>query len=220
MGKKVKNRIPQAVLHAVAKAHLGRGSEHNTSLFSLAANALEKLGVRRPLIADNKSRVYSQKNLDRAFVNANAQYLNELYPECKEKVSRDNANAKKYVWGGCGENLVSISAQKEKTESFDVTQANPVGEVDVTGDAFLKTYKWRQLRMMAIKLHGPRCQCCGASAETGAVINVDHIKPRRQFPELALVLDNLQVLCADCNHGKGNWDRTDWRTPADTGVMR
>ena len=42
-------------------------------------------------------------------------------------------------------------------------------------------------------------------------MNVDHIKPRRLFPDLALSLDNLQVLCHECNHGKGNWDMTDWR---------
>ncbi len=87
-------------------------------------------------------------------------------------------------------------------------------EVDVVSDDFLKSYKWRQLRMVAIKQYGPKCQCCGASTETGAVINVDHIKPRRLFPELALDLDNLQILCHECNHGKGNWDQTDWRIKA------
>ena len=46
---------------------------------------------------------------------------------------------------------------------------------------------------------------------TGAVMNVDHIKPRRIYPDLALSLENLQVLCHECNHGKGNWDMTDWR---------
>lgn len=46
-------------------------------------------------------------------------------------------------------------------------------------------------------------------------MNVDHIKPRRLFPWLALELKNLQVLCHDCNHGKGNWDQTDWRPSAD-----
>lgn len=42
-------------------------------------------------------------------------------------------------------------------------------------------------------------------------MNVDHIKPRKLFPELALDPDNLQVLCHECNHGKGNWDMTDFR---------
>lgn len=65
--------------------------------------------------------------------------------------------------------------------------------------------------MEALKKHGARCQCCGASPQTGAVINVDHVKPRKLFPELALSLDNLQILCHECNHGKGNWDQTDWR---------
>lgn len=80
----------------------------------------------------------------------------------------------------------------------------------ITGD-FLQSYEWRKLRMQALKLHGARCQCCGASPANGAVMNVDHIKPRRLFPWLALDLNNLQVLCGECNHGKGNWDQTDWR---------
>lgn len=58
--------------------------------------------------------------------------------------------------------------------------------------------------------------CCGATPATGAVMNVDHIKPRKLYPHLALDVDNLQILCSDCNHGKGNWDMTDWRCPAET----
>jgi 5-methylcytosine-specific restriction endonuclease McrA len=84
---------------------------------------------------------------------------------------------------------------------------------DPTGEAFLASYEWRRVRMMALKKHGATCQCCGASPKTGAVMNVDHIKPRRLFPQLALDVDNLQVLCHECNHGKGNWDQTDWREP-------
>lgn len=90
-----------------------------------------------------------------------------------------------------------------------------VAGVSVTSDAFLSTYEWKRVRMMALKKYGPVCQCCGASPSTGAVMNVDHIKPRKLFPQLALDLDNLQVLCGDCNHGKGNWDMTDWREQED-----
>ena len=77
---------------------------------------------------------------------------------------------------------------------------------------FLESYAWRKVRMEALLKYGPKCMCCGATPKTGAVMNVDHIKPRKTHPELALELDNLQILCGDCNHGKGNWDTTDWRT--------
>jgi len=53
--------------------------------------------------------------------------------------------------------------------------------------------------------------CCGATPDDGAKICVDHIKPRHTHPELKLERSNLQVLCYDCNKGKGAWDQTDWR---------
>lgn len=90
-------------------------------------------------------------------------------------------------------------------------QAHKATPVNVSSDAFLSSYEWRKVRMQALKMYGPRCQCCGATPADGAVMNVDHIKPRKLYPDLALDVNNLQVLCAECNHGKGNWDTTDWR---------
>ncbi len=83
--------------------------------------------------------------------------------------------------------------------------------IEVNSEAFLSSYEWRSLRMKALVKHGAKCQCCGNTPANGAVMNVDHIKPRRTHPELALELSNLQILCNACNHGKGNWDQTDWR---------
>lgn len=80
-----------------------------------------------------------------------------------------------------------------------------------SSDEFLQSYAWRRLRMEVLIEQGRRCACCGATPTDGAVMHVDHIKPRRLFPELALEKSNLQVLCGECNHGKGNWDQTDWR---------
>lgn len=65
--------------------------------------------------------------------------------------------------------------------------------------------------MAVLQKYGARCQCCGATPADGVKMNVDHIKPRKLFPQLALDVNNLQVLCEVCNHGKGNWDMTDWR---------
>ena len=76
---------------------------------------------------------------------------------------------------------------------------------------FYKSEAWLQLRYLALKNCEGKCQACGISAKDGASIHVDHIKPRTLYPELALSIDNLNVLCADCNYGKGVWDETDWR---------
>lgn len=81
----------------------------------------------------------------------------------------------------------------------------------VASKEFLQSYAWRKLRMQILKKYGARCQCCGATPADGIVIHVDHIKPRKRHPELALDPSNLECLCEVCNHGKGNWDETDWR---------
>lgn len=40
---------------------------------------------------------------------------------------------------------------------------------------------------------------------------VDHIKPIRKHWHLRLDSNNLQILCDDCNMGKGSRGETDWR---------
>lgn len=65
---------------------------------------------------------------------------------------------------------------------------------------FLKTMKVRGLKR--------ECACCG---NRHCEMHVDHIKPKSKYPELMYDLNNLQLLCAECNLGKGNRDETDFR---------
>lgn len=81
----------------------------------------------------------------------------------------------------------------------------------LTEDRFYLSLEWKSLRYLVLKNCGGRCMCCGNRPGDGIVLHVDHIKPRKTHPHLALALDNLQVLCSDCNVGKGGWDDTDWR---------
>lgn len=77
---------------------------------------------------------------------------------------------------------------------------------------FYKSYQWRRLRYETIKRWGGLCQCCGARGGAGGKrLQGDHIKSLRYYWELRLDPDNIQVLCDECNHGKGAWDETDWR---------
>jgi hypothetical protein len=85
---------------------------------------------------------------------------------------------------------------------------------------FYSSWEWRTLRLEAIKKHGRACQCCGATpgmadaAGNPVRICVDHIKPLSKYWALRLEPSNLQILCDECNMGKGNWDETDFRAPA------
>lgn len=79
-------------------------------------------------------------------------------------------------------------------------------------DHFLLSREWIAVRMIVLERDGGRCACCGRAANDGVRINVDHKKPRSRYPELALTASNLQVLCSECNQGKGNRFETDWLT--------
>lgn len=77
---------------------------------------------------------------------------------------------------------------------------------------FYNSRDWQACRFDALKKSNGCCTLCGRSPrEHGVVLHVDHIKPRSKAPHLQLCRDNLQVLCKDCNMGKGNRDDTDWR---------
>lgn len=72
------------------------------------------------------------------------------------------------------------------------------------GKEFYATREWRSLRWDVISKAGGKCSVCGKSKkEHGVIMHVDHIKPRSRFPELELDKKNLQLLCEECNIGKG-----------------
>lgn len=181
--------LGQKAMYNFCRIVCGKTPAQGESLLDLVARGLVKVGVERPITGKLKSA--------KKFVEANADIV-LLHAGKAPKVSK--------------------SRRQEKAEKFLASAKAPTltsVAVDVKSDGFLDTYAWRVVRMKVLIRDGRRCACCGATPATGAVMNVDHIKPRRLYPELALDENNLQVLCHECNHGKGNWDETDWRSPPD-----
>ena len=100
----------------------------------------------------------------------------------------------------CMERVADIETAILKAEG------KPVPERD-----FYQTRIWQALRFRALQKSNGCCVLCGRSHRVdGVKLHVDHIKPKSRFPALALDPANLQVLCEDCNLGKGNRDTTDW----------
>jgi 5-methylcytosine-specific restriction endonuclease McrA len=126
-------------------------------------------------------------------------------PYSKEALALHRANKRPYHYNG--KKIRKGGVCKEPKHEMPA-----VSKPFVCTDAFLKSEEWRGLRYKALELHGAECQCCGRNRKTHKVVlHVDHIKPRSKFPELATDLNNLQILCEDCNMGKSNKFDTDWR---------
>ncbi|MEE1674757.1 HNH endonuclease signature motif containing protein [Agarivorans aestuarii] len=96
-------------------------------------------------------------------------------------------------------------------EPISYTQACDLPEVTSKVSDFYRSQAWLDLRYKALNQYGNSCACCGRGLENGATLHVDHIKPRSRYPELELKLDNLQVLCDQCNIGKSNKSEKQWR---------
>ena len=83
-------------------------------------------------------------------------------------------------------------------------------------DSFYDRPEWKELRYKALSKSDGKCIVCGRGKPDGAKLQVDHIKPKSIWPEYALDLDNLQVMCSECNLGKSNKCEKDWRPAAIT----
>lgn len=99
------------------------------------------------------------------------------------------------------------------SSSWRRRNAKKDGKAQQARDAFYDSQPWLELRYAVLKKYGPVCMLCNRSRKDGVQIHVDHIKPRKHFPELELEFANLQVLCRECNLGKRAHDDTDWRDP-------
>ncbi len=75
---------------------------------------------------------------------------------------------------------------------------------------FYQSWEWKRLRYDFLLVQGRRCMCCGNHADNTRIV-VDHIKPIRHHWGLRLDRNNLQVLCDDCNMGKGSRHENDFR---------
>lgn len=103
---------------------------------------------------------------------------------------------------GCARRL-GLMPWPANAQPAAVHLAKKGGQVD-----FYRSRAWRELRYKAILKYGRNCMCCGVRADP---VHVDHIKPRSKYPELALDINNVQILCEADNLAKSAWDETDWR---------
>lgn len=86
----------------------------------------------------------------------------------------------------------TITLAKERKKRLDETRQ------------FYSSTEWQQVRKQVIQRDGNVCYECGKIIQYD--ITVDHILPRSKYPDLALDVNNLRVLCRRCNSKKGTND--------------
>ena len=95
------------------------------------------------------------------------------------------------------ERIKASNKKKDAVLSMQKLSDNEVASLikGKTSDNFLYSNEWLSLKRKVHEKYGYRCMCCGFTPKNKRKSNVDHIKPRKFFPDLALDFDNLQVLC-------------------------
>lgn len=58
-----------------------------------------------------------------------------------------------------------------------------------------RTPQWRALRVQVLRRDRHRCRECGARGR----LEIHHVKPVREAPELAFDMGNLKALCRTCH---------------------
>jgi hypothetical protein len=85
------------------------------------------------------------------------------------------------------------------------------GNIATNGKAFYQSKEWKALRLKVFSRYGTNHECFTPGC-TSRGTHVDHIKPRSKYPHLALNIDNMQLLCPDCNRLKSDkYENLDFR---------
>lgn len=66
-------------------------------------------------------------------------------------------------------------------------------------DNFYSGRPWRRTRKLKLKLN-PFCEVMLKCDGTMPAVTAHHVKKRREYPELALAIENLQSACESCHN--------------------
>jgi len=112
----------------------------------------------------------------------------------------------------CSSECLTMVSEKDRAKATArVIEEYEKSRREIQYKQFYQSPRWLTLRWQALQKFGFRCMACRRGREDSVILHVDHIKPRSKHPELELDINNLQVLCADCNLGKSNRSDEDLR---------
>jgi 5-methylcytosine-specific restriction endonuclease McrA len=173
-----------------------RSSQLRRNANRVILQELKKLGIK-----------YSNMNMTQAArIVAEAHKITDLGTNKKAIAAR--VNPREALANTDKSKLPKRVKSKAKVIKFPAPKSTSVTEAMIK--TFYDSWEWKRLSYDVKLKRGRRCECCGAKAPDVRIIT-DHVQPLRHYWHLRLVEANLQVLCDDCNMGKGSRDETDFR---------
>lgn len=98
-----------------------------------------------------------------------------------------------------GDALIQIRELKAQIKALLKSLLTDSKRKFILSNKFYTSTDWINVRDSRLRSSPNSCARCNSDND----LTVDHIKPRSKFPELALDLNNTQILCRSCNSSKG-----------------
>lgn len=167
--------------------------------------ALEKAGLEESRTPANIPQKDLFKNIEDVWIQLGRQ---PLYGEIKQPLSKYSASTyeKRFgTWRKALESFVEYinSEQEEEKSIVEESKSDSIIEKEIVYKHKTKRDISERLKVQVLMRDGNKCRLCGITV-TGDNIHFDHIKPWSKGGET--VFENIQVLCAQHNLAKGNFE--------------
>jgi hypothetical protein len=162
-------------------------------------NALERAGLNLTRTKHNLSSEELFSNLAEVWMSLGRQ---PRYRDIQSELSKYGPHPYERMFGSWRKALEFFVKWANDDEELQA----PVARTAVDQKRTSRMANWRQ-RAQILMRDGATCRMCGLRPEDGVKLHVDHIIPWSDGGET--VLENLQILCEQCNIGKSDLNPND-----------
>lgn len=176
---------PNKYIHGHHQRGIPKSAEHRKKL-SIARLGKPGIWLNKKMSADARSKMSAAKKGKSLTPEHRAKIAETMtgkpHPSIHHKQSLETKQKK------------SIALRGEKSSAWK-------GGISQINDRIRASFKFREWRIAVFQRDHYTCQKCGSKHQKGSrpILNVHHIKPFAQYPELRFNIENGLTLCKKCH---------------------